>query len=146
MKLSDDVIEDESTSTFNSRLLDLGLSSLERLNRRFKLQKRRQLFIRTHNETLSASQDRARIVFDSRMDNIVQGSKCGVYGESVSLPTNRETPEFRAMTGVCGIGNDYGVFGKGFTTAGVYGENEASGAGVTGEALGGGANLRGARN
>src|SRR5258708_6254536 len=53
MKLSDDVIEDESTSTFNSRLLDLGLSSLERLNRRFKLQKRRQLFIRTHNETLS---------------------------------------------------------------------------------------------
>ena len=38
-------------------------------NRRFKFQKRRQLFIRSHNETLSASQDRARIVFDCRMAN-----------------------------------------------------------------------------
>jgi hypothetical protein len=30
----------------------------------FKFQKRRQLFIGTHNETLPASQDRARIVSD----------------------------------------------------------------------------------
>src|SRR5882724_13171744 len=52
LKLSDDVIEDEFTSTFNSRPLYLSLSSLERLNRRFKFDKRRQLFIRSHNETL----------------------------------------------------------------------------------------------
>jgi hypothetical protein len=36
-------------------------------NRYFQFDKRSQLFIRTHNETLSASQDRARIVFDCRM-------------------------------------------------------------------------------
>jgi hypothetical protein len=40
-----------------------------RPDRRFKFQKRSQFFIRTHNETLSASQDRARIVFDCRMAN-----------------------------------------------------------------------------
>lgn len=62
----------------------------------------------------------------------VQGSKCGVYGESVSFPTNRETPESTTMTGVCGIGNDYGVFGKGYTTAGVYGEIGEDGTGVAG--------------
>jgi hypothetical protein len=33
-------------------------------NRRFQFHKRSQLFIRSHNETLSASHDRARIVFD----------------------------------------------------------------------------------
>jgi hypothetical protein len=36
-------------------------------DRRFEFQKRSQLFIRSHNETLSASQDRARIVFDCRI-------------------------------------------------------------------------------
>jgi hypothetical protein len=38
-------------------------------NRRFEFQKRGQLLIRVHNETLSVSQDRARIVFDCRMAN-----------------------------------------------------------------------------
>jgi hypothetical protein len=36
-------------------------------NRRFQYHKRSQEFIRTHNETLSVSQGRARIVFDCRM-------------------------------------------------------------------------------
>jgi hypothetical protein len=36
---------------------------------------------------------------------------------------------------VCGVGDNYGVFGKGFTQAGVYGENEANGTGVFGIAL-----------
>jgi hypothetical protein len=38
-------------------------------NRPFQFQKRRQLFIRVHNETPSAAQDRARIVFDCRVPN-----------------------------------------------------------------------------
>jgi hypothetical protein len=69
----------------------------------------------------------------------VQGKRCGVYGESVNtLPhTARETPE--PSTGVCGIGDDYGVYGKGFTKVGVYGENKAStdrGTGVYGLGVG----------
>ena len=41
---------------------------------------------------------------------------CGVYGEIGGSSTNREA-EIRA--GVCGVGHDYGVFGKGLTEAGV---------------------------
>jgi hypothetical protein len=69
----------------------------------------------------------------------VQGKLCGVYGESVNTPppTNRTTLEQR--TGVCGVGDNYGVVGKGFTTVSVYGENEASGTGVFGVALNAGA-------
>ena len=36
---------------------------------RFQFKKRGQLFIRTHNETLSASEDRARILFDFHTAN-----------------------------------------------------------------------------
>ncbi|HMH15869.1 MAG TPA: hypothetical protein VK578_22410 [Edaphobacter sp.] len=44
--------------------------------------------------------------------------------------THRESPE--RSTGVCGVGINHGVFGRGFTGAGVYGENESNGAGVFG--------------
>ncbi|HSU14095.1 hypothetical protein [Longimicrobium sp.] len=69
---------------------------------------------------------------DSTYGVNVQGSVCGVYGECVNVSpgTSRETPE--RNTGVCGVGVDYGVFGRGFTTAGVHGENESSGFGVFG--------------
>jgi hypothetical protein len=73
-----------------------------------------------------------RVGTDSTYGVNVQGSICGVYGESVNTfpPTNRTTREDR--TGVCGVGDNYGVFGKGRTTAGVHGENDASGSGVFG--------------
>lgn len=59
---------------------------------------------------------------DSTYGVNVQGSECGVYGESVdaSGQSQRETPEVK--TGVCGIGEDYGVFGEGRTVAGVRGD------------------------
>jgi hypothetical protein len=53
---------------------------------------------------------------DSTYGVNVQGSVCGVYGEIGGSSTNREA-EIRA--GVCGVGHDYGVFGKGLTEAGV---------------------------
>jgi len=65
----------------------------------------------------------------------VQGHECGVYGESVDTPTPTNRKTIEDGTGVCGVGDNYGVFGKGITTAGVHGENEASGTGVFGVAL-----------
>jgi hypothetical protein len=66
----------------------------------------------------------------------VQGTKCGLYGESGNVPDDRDPAElFRTTAGVFGVGNDYGVFGRGFTTAGVYGENTSSGTGVVGVAV-----------
>jgi hypothetical protein len=53
-----------------------------------------------------------------------QGSTCGVYGESVQTSplTNRQAPKPNA--GVCGIGDDFGVFGKGRTKASVQAETD----------------------
>ena len=61
---------------------------------------------------------------DSTYGVNVQASTCGVYGESIqtSPPTNRQTP--KPNTGVCGIGDDFGVFGKGRTKASVQAETD----------------------
>jgi hypothetical protein len=48
------------------RFLTMGLTRTT-IDDRFGLQKRRQLFICPHNETLSVARDCARIVFDCRM-------------------------------------------------------------------------------
>ena len=66
----------------------------------------------------------------------VQGSKCGVYSEAGNGLSDRDPGELRtAQAGVFGIGNDYGVFGRGFSIAGVYGENTSrEGTGVFGVA------------
>ena len=71
----------------------------------------------------------------------VQGNKCGVYGECVhTTPTDRKSetlppdPTDNGI-GVCGVGDDYGVFGKGFLYAGVHGENGSNGTGVFGLGL-----------
>ena len=66
----------------------------------------------------------------------VQGNECGVYGESVNTTpqTNRRVPEDRI--GVCGVGDNYGVLGKGITKAGVRGEKDSRGIGVFGVAVG----------
>jgi hypothetical protein len=65
------------TSTYRipRRFSRLSLGSANRL---FQFHKRSQLFIRVHNETLSASQDRARIVFDRRMANDAASISCGL--------------------------------------------------------------------
>ncbi len=63
----------------------------------------------------------------------VQGNQCGVYGESVNTAprTNRKT--LKAGTGVTGVGDDTGVFGKGRAVAGVHGETQnVSAIGVVG--------------
>ena len=61
---------------------------------------------------------------DSTYGVNVQGSECGVYGESVNTAprTNRETP--KAKTGVTGVGDGSGVFGRGRAVAGVHGETQ----------------------
>ena len=70
----------------------------------------------------------------------VQGNRCGVYGESGNPIHSRTAPiDSREQVGVCGIGLSYGVFGRGFLRAGVYGEIENRGAGVAGQAVGGNA-------
>lgn len=66
----------------------------------------------------------------------VQGTVCGVYGESlISSPLNRATPEHYSKIGVCGMGNDFGVYGAGNTRVGVYGESENGACGVYGKSL-----------
>jgi hypothetical protein len=67
----------------------------------------------------------------------VQGNRCGVYGESGIKDSRREATQRTENVGVCGVALTYGVFGKGFTTAGVHGEIEGGGAGVAGESEGG---------
>jgi len=67
----------------------------------------------------------------------VQGKFCGVYGESGIENSRREATQHTENVGVCGVALTYGVFGRGFTTAGVYGEIEGGGAGVVGESKGG---------
>lgn len=65
----------------------------------------------------------------------VQGSQCGVYGESgLGTDSSRETPNHHALEniGVCGVGLTTGVFGHGDQRAGVWGQHENSGAGVIG--------------
>jgi hypothetical protein len=61
---------------------------------------------------------------DSTYGVNVQGSECGVYGESVNTAprTDRETP--KTKTGVTGVGDGSGVFGSGRTVAGVHGETQ----------------------
>ncbi len=67
----------------------------------------------------------------------VQGSKCGVYGESGLVPDSSRQPpaNYRDSVGVCGVGQSYGVYGDGGAIAGVYGQHENSGAGVIGVGL-----------
>lgn len=62
----------------------------------------------------------------------VQGRRCGVYAESISQDGNRTPPQER--TGVCGIGDHYGLYGKADTNAGVYGQSTGDGDGIFGEA------------
>src|SRR5262249_52001952 len=63
----------------------------------------------------------------------VQGTKCGVYGESLRIAGARVPPPPADPTGlgVCGVGDHFGVFGQGASTVGVYGESK-SGVGVIG--------------
>ena len=61
---------------------------------------------------------------DSTYGVNVQGESCGVYGESGIKDSNREATQRTENVGVCGVGLTYGVFGRGFQTAGVYGEIE----------------------
>ena len=90
---------------------------------------------------------------DSTYGVNVQGSECGVYGESGisgGIDTGRTPPspanangQTVINTGVCGRGLSIGVFGDGFQHAGVYGQTDqprASG-GVVG--VGRGAGVRG---
>ena len=63
---------------------------------------------------------------DSTYGVNVQGSECGVYGESVNTAprTDRKTP--KTKTGVTGVGDGSGVFGRGRAVAGVHGETQNS--------------------
>src|SRR5882762_7616412 len=74
----------------------------------------------------------------------VIGTECGVYGEIGGSSTNREAPVIDndpIRTGVCGVGDNYGVFGKCMHhndgRAGVRGETNESGSGVLGVAKSG---------
>jgi len=63
-----------------------------------------------------------RVGTDSTYGVNVQASECGVYGECVKTApaTDRRTP--KSGTGVTGVGDENGVFGRGRAVAGVHGE------------------------
>ena len=80
---------------------------------------------------------------DSTYGVNVQGSVCGVYGESRTLPQSESSRETIDGTGVCGKGQNYGVsglgglagvygLGDGTDSSGVIGENRLDGFGVAG--------------
>jgi hypothetical protein len=56
-----------------------------------------------------------RVGTDSTYGLNVQGSECGVYGESGLKNSSRDSPTSSTENvGVCGVGLTYGVFGRGF--------------------------------
>jgi hypothetical protein len=75
---------------------------------------------------------------DSTYGVNVQGEVCGVYGESGRLGNSSRTAPLDndEDVGVCGLGRTYGVIGKGFLKAGVYGESDSLGGGVIGQGKG----------
>ncbi len=64
----------------------------------------------------------------------VQGSACGVLGASLK-PSDMDRAAPEPNTGVCGLGNGFGVYGAGNTTVGVYGETGYGVSGVYGKGL-----------
>jgi hypothetical protein len=57
--------------------------------------------------------------------NVIQDTERGVYGESVNtLPRSESKRITQKGIGVCGIGDEYGVFGKGRNRACVHGETQ----------------------
>src|SRR5215207_6659827 len=73
----------------------------------------------------------------------VQGGRCGVYGESVTVSTDRESTV--EGVGVHGFGEGFGIFGNGNRgIAGVYGQNNRGRMGAIGAVMGGGTGVVGA--
>jgi hypothetical protein len=73
----------------------------------------------------------------------VQGDRCGVYGESVTVETQRESTVERV--GVHGFGQSFGVFGNGNPgIGGVYGQNNRGRIGTIGAVMRGGTGVVGA--
>lgn len=74
----------------------------------------------------------------------VAGERCGVYGES-ALPVNSDREADVEGVGVFGVGQNFGVFGKGTPgIAGVFGQHNHGGAGIIGAAMRGGTGIVGA--
>jgi hypothetical protein len=81
---------------------------------------------------------------DSTYGVNVQGSFCGVYGESA--PDSDRTADVPGV-GVFGVGQNFGVFGKGTPgggIAGVFGQHNRGGVGIIGAAMRGGTGIVGA--
>jgi hypothetical protein len=73
----------------------------------------------------------------------VQGDRCGVYGESGGLDSDRESDV--EGVGVCGEGRGFGIFGKAPNgLAGVYGQHNDGRMGVIGAVMRGGTAVLGA--
>ena len=72
----------------------------------------------------------------------VQGSRCGVFGESVNVSSGRDSTV--EGVGVHGFGENFGVFGNGNRgIAGVFGQNNRGRTGVIGAAMRGGTGVLG---
>lgn len=81
---------------------------------------------------------------DSTYGVNVQGSFCGVYGESTSAPDRNADVE---GVGVFGVGQNFGLFGKGSPNggiAGVFGQHNRGGVAIFGAAMRGGTGVVGA--
>src|SRR6266508_1078894 len=73
----------------------------------------------------------------------VAGERCGVYGES-ALPINSDREADVPGVGVCGVGQNFGVWGKGTPgIAGVFGQHNQGGTGIIGAAIRGGTGIVG---
>jgi hypothetical protein len=73
----------------------------------------------------------------------VQGNRCGVYGESVTVDSQRESDV--EGVGVHGFGQGFGIFGNGNPgIAGVYGQNNRGRIGAIGAVMRGGTGVVGA--
>ena len=80
---------------------------------------------------------------DSTYGVNVQGSFCGVYGESA--PDSDRVADVPGV-GVFGAGQNFGVFGKGVPNggiAGVFGQHNRGGVGIIGAAMRGGTGIIG---
>lgn len=72
----------------------------------------------------------------------VQGTRCGVFGESVRVSSGRESTV--EGVGVHGFGENFGIFGNGNRgIAGVFGEHNRNGVGVIGAVMRGGTGVAG---
>ena len=74
----------------------------------------------------------------------VAGERCGVYGES-ALPFESDREADVPGVGVCGVGQNFGVWGKASPgIAGVFGQHNRGGIGIIGAAMEGGTGIVGA--